>query len=54
MDFKTLRVLRSEEGYATLVLDRPDKLNTLSNELRREFVHPVRVGALGATLRCAC
>lgn len=41
MDFKTLRLLRGEEGFATLVLDRPDKLNTLSNELRREFVAAV-------------
>jgi enoyl-CoA hydratase len=42
MDFNTLRVLRGEEGFATVVFDRPDKLNTLSNELRQEFVAAVQ------------
>lgn len=36
--YRTIRVARSDEGFATLTLDRPEKLNTLSNELRREMV----------------
>ena len=34
---RTIQVTRCAEGFATLMLDRPEKLNTLSNELRREF-----------------
>jgi enoyl-CoA hydratase len=41
MSYRTIKVVRSDDGFATLVLDRPDKLNTLSNELRREFVAAV-------------
>ena len=35
--YETILVERSEEGFATLVLNRPDKLNTLSIQLRREM-----------------
>jgi enoyl-CoA hydratase len=37
MNYKTLSVTFSDEGYATLALNRPERLNTLSDELRREF-----------------
>lgn len=35
--YETLRVERSPEGFATLTLNRPDKLNTLSIQLRQEM-----------------
>ena len=37
MDYETILVERSEEGFATLVLNRPDKLNTLSIKMRQEI-----------------
>lgn len=37
MKFEWLRVELSEQGFATVTLDRPDKLNTLSIALRREL-----------------
>lgn len=37
-DYKTIRVTRNAAGFAALVLNRPDKNNTLSNELRGEMV----------------
>lgn len=37
MDYETILVERSQEGFATLVLNRPDKLNTLSIRLRQEL-----------------
>lgn len=40
-DFQCIRVSRSDAGFATLQLHRPDKLNTLSKQLRREFAQAV-------------
>lgn len=37
MGYETIVVERSQEGFATLVLSRPDKLNTLSIRLRQEL-----------------
>ena len=39
--YRTIQVIRNDDGYATLVLDRPDKFNTLSNELRGEMIAAV-------------
>lgn len=36
--YKTILVQRNDEGFATLVMNRPDKNNTLSNEMRGEMV----------------
>lgn len=38
---RTLRVQRHADGFATVWLDRPDKLNTLSIALRRELEEAV-------------
>jgi enoyl-CoA hydratase len=35
--FDTILVERSDDGFATLVLNRPDKLNTLSIRMRQEI-----------------
>lgn len=39
--YETILVERSDAGYATLVLNRPDKLNTLSIRMRREIAAAV-------------
>ena len=37
MEFEAILVERSDEGFATLILNRPDKLNTLSIRMRQEI-----------------
>ena len=39
--YRTLQITRHDDGFATLVFNRPDKLNTLSNELRSEMAAAV-------------
>ncbi|MBT2301981.1 enoyl-CoA hydratase [Variovorax paradoxus] len=39
--YANLRVTRSDAGFATIVLNRPEKLNTLSIALRRELAEAV-------------
>ena len=39
--YRTIQVIRNDDGFATLVLNRPDKFNTLSNELRGKMVAAV-------------
>lgn len=39
--YETLLVERSDEGFATIVFNRPDKLNTLSIRLRQELAAAV-------------
>jgi enoyl-CoA hydratase len=41
MAYDTLLVERSDEGFATIVFNRPDKLNTLSIRLRQELAAAV-------------
>jgi len=42
MAYETLLVERHVDGYATIVFNRPDKLNTLSIALRRELLRAVQ------------
>ncbi len=42
MNYEAIRVERAD-GMATLTLNRPDRLNTLSMQLRTEFAHAVEV-----------
>ena len=39
--YETLLVERSDEGFATIVFNRPEKLNTLSIQLRKELTAAV-------------
>jgi enoyl-CoA hydratase len=48
MVYETIVVERSEEGFATLILNRPDKLNTLSIRMRQELA--AAIDALEADL----
>ena len=41
VQYRTLQITRHDDGFATLVFNRPDKLNTLSNELRGEMAAAV-------------
>jgi enoyl-CoA hydratase len=41
MKFETLLIETSDEGFATVILNRPQKLNTLSIQLRRELSQAV-------------
>ncbi len=41
--YETILVERSDEGFATLVLNRPDKLNALSTRMRSEISDAVDV-----------
>jgi len=41
LHYETLRVDRSDEGFATIAFNRPDKLNTLSIRLRQELAAAV-------------
>jgi len=50
MDYETLRVERAE-GVATLTFDRPERLNTLSMQLRAEFGHAIEALEADPTVR---
>ena len=50
-DTAPIRVERSDEGWATLVLDRPEKLNTLSIAMRRQVAAAVEALQVDASVR---
>ena len=41
LNYSNLRVERRDEGFATIMLNRPEKLNALSIALRQELAHAV-------------
>jgi enoyl-CoA hydratase len=49
--YETLRVERSDEGFATVAFNRPEKLNTLSMALRRELQQVVAEFEADPTIR---
>ncbi|MCC6246588.1 MAG: enoyl-CoA hydratase [Rubrivivax sp.] len=49
--YETLLVERHEDGFATIVFNRPDKLNTLSIALRRELAAAVAALEADAAVR---
>ena len=49
--YETLRVERSDEGFATVAFNRPHKLNTLSIALRRELQQAVAALESDAAVR---
>lgn len=51
MTYATLLVERSGEGFATIVFNRPDKLNTLSILLRQELASAIDALEADATIR---
>ncbi len=51
MNFETLLVEPSAEGFAMLVLNRPDKLNTLSIALRQEMAAAIAALEADANVR---
>jgi 2-(1,2-epoxy-1,2-dihydrophenyl)acetyl-CoA isomerase len=48
MDYETIK-LDEKDGVATVVLDRPDKMNALTTQMRAEITHAVK--AAGKTAR---
>ncbi|MDM0015101.1 enoyl-CoA hydratase [Variovorax sp. J22P168] len=51
MAYKHILVERSDEGFATLILNRPDRLNTLSIGLRQEMAQAVDALEADAAVR---
>ena len=42
MDYQTIKVTISDEGVATVTLNRPDVMNALSTQMRAELLHALR------------
>lgn len=51
MSYETILIERSEEGFATLVLNRPGKLNTLSVQMRQEMAAAIDALEADSTTR---